>query len=77
MVCYQLKPVEQSVHRCASALRYRVTLLRALRALLGLRHQADDRVASVSQRKAAQAVRRAQACVRAVQAHVLPRGEAS
>jgi hypothetical protein len=44
--------------------------------ILGMRHEADDRVASVSQRDPAQAVRRGQAFVNEVQAHLLPLREA-
>jgi predicted HicB family RNase H-like nuclease len=57
--------------------RYPATLRRPLTARLGIRHQADDWVASVSQREAAQAVRQAQEFGREVQAHLLPRGKAS
>jgi uncharacterized protein (UPF0332 family) len=62
----------QLIHRRK---RYPATLRRTLTDLLGIRHKADYRVASVSQREAAQAVRRAQEFVREVRAHLLLPGE--
>jgi uncharacterized protein (UPF0332 family) len=58
----------QLIHRRS---RHPATLRRTLTDLLGIRHKADYRVASVGQREAAQAVRRAQDFVREVQAHLL------
>jgi uncharacterized protein (UPF0332 family) len=64
--------VGQLIHRRK---QYQATLRRTLTDLLGIRYKADYRVASVSQREAAQAVRRAQEFVREVKAHLLLPGE--
>ena len=56
--------------------RYPTILRRTLTDLLGIRDKADCWIASVSQREAAQAVRRAQEFVHEVKAHrLLPQGE--
>jgi uncharacterized protein (UPF0332 family) len=54
---------------------YPTTLRRTLTDLLGIRHKADYRAAGVSQREAAQAVRRAQEFVREVTARLSQSGE--
>ena len=55
---------------------YPASLRRSLPDLLALRHTGDYRVTSVSQREAQQAVRRAQAFVQAVTAHLHGEGGA-
>ena len=53
---------------------YPASLRRTLPDLLALRHKADYRATQVSQREAQQAVRRAQALVQTITAHVQGRG---
>ena len=64
--------VGQLVHRRKC---YPTTLRRTLTDLLGMRHKAAYRAASVSQREAAQAVRRAQEFVREVTVRLSQSGE--
>jgi uncharacterized protein (UPF0332 family) len=69
----QAQFVEQLIQRRK---HYAGRLRRSLADLLGLRHRADYRRASVSQRDAQHAVRQAQAFVQAVTAHVTGPGGA-
>jgi hypothetical protein len=62
----------QLIHRRK---RYPTTLRRTLTDLLGIRHKADYRAAGVSQREAAQAVRRAEEFVREVTVRLSQSGE--
>ena len=68
----QARFVGQLIHRRK---RYPTTLRRTLTDLLGIRHKADYRATSVSQREATQAMRRAQEFVREVTAHLSRPGE--
>jgi hypothetical protein len=64
--------VGQLIHRPK---RYAATLRRTLTDRLAIRPKANYRVASLSQRQAAQEVRRAQEFVCEVKGHLLPPGE--
>ena len=55
---------------------YPASLRRTLTDLLAMRHKADYRVASVSQREAQECVRRARTFVRTITAHVTPERDA-
>lgn len=54
--------------------RYPANLRRTLTDLLAIRHKADYRIASVSQREAQQVVQRAQTFVRAITAQIFAEG---